>query len=152
MKVTGGEFVFRSKAEPGVEHVFLNQFTIYGAQSILRGAFWGDDLEWFVGLCAHNPADSISLSAVNEPAIANGYARQSLALNQANWPTIDTINGESYVESREFSFDLTDDTDIPVNRLFLTDGTYVVAISSPLPEGLGILDAPYSSTYRLFLR
>lgn len=146
----GGEFIRTDRF--GNEHVYPNQFTIIGAQQVLKGAFWGEAHDWFVGLCAHNPADSIALTSINEPSALNGYVRQAMTLNVSNWPTVGTVNGESYVETREFTFNLSGPTSIPVNRLFLTDGDYVIAVSSPIGEGIGYLSEPYTNKYRLYLR
>lgn len=152
MKKTQGEFYIL--LDNGDTYVAQNQFTILGMQQILQAAFWDSPLVWQVGLCAHNPADSIVLSAVNEPAIGTGgYARQDLPGNPTDWPSISQINGESYVESREFIIPGTaPGHTVATNRLFLTDGVNVIAVSSPLIDGLVFRATPLTAKYRLFFR
>lgn len=131
--------------------VLRNQFTIFGMQSVLKAAFWSELTLWEMGLCAHNPGDNVALSTVREPTLGeNGYTRQTVPLTQHNWPGIGVINGESYIESRLVTFAISDSVDESVNRLFLTDGDQVIAISSPLEGGLQLLDSPLSTSYRLF--
>ena len=150
MKFPQGEF--RIQLPDGCEHVVPNQFTTIGMQQILRRAFWGDALTWYAGLCAKNPGDVIPLNLINEPAVLNGYDRQTLPLDINNWPTINQVNGESYVETRDFTFNLSGATSIQVNRLFLTDGNYVIAISSAFQAGLQFLSTPLTTRYRLYFR
>ena len=130
-----------------------NQFTIFGMQSVLRSAFQGNKLPWYIGLCAHSPADTLALSSLGEPSIANGYDRQLLPLTIAHWPTLGNVNGESYIESRQFTFPITAPLDVQVNRLFITDNTQVIAISSPIMDGgLQLLTAAFTTRYRLYFR
>jgi hypothetical protein len=136
----------------GDAHILSNQFTNYGMQALLKAAFWNSRPPWFVGLCARNPGDFVALSDMEEPTVADGYARIPLPLSQGNWPKIGVLNGETYVESYQFTFPISDALDTSVNRLFLTDGTYVIAISSAFPGGFVILDAPLVTRYRLFFR
>lgn len=134
--------------------VVPNQFTIYGWQQLLRSAFQGSPTTWWVGLCAANPTDSFGLANIDEPTIGvNGYARQELQMTQPNWPKIGTINGESYIESRQFTF--TPDGgpfDRATNRLFITDGIAGVAISSALWTGLIQQEDQLNQHYRLYFR
>ncbi len=128
-----------------------NQFTLAGMKAVLESAFRETSPGWFMGLCAHNPANAIALASVNEPTIGvNGYARQPLNLNAASWPVIGTINNETYVESISVTFALTGAVDKGVNRLFLTDGTDVLSISSPFAKVAEVLDSPVSHKYRLY--
>lgn len=147
---TSGEFVIR---EPGgADRIIPNQFTIFGMQSVIKAAFQNQAFLWAMGLCAANPQDAVSLLAINEPTPGvNGYNRQNLPFDTVNWPTIGVINGESYVESRPIIFPISAAI-TPVNRLFLTDGAYVVAISSEIPGGMQILAANYPTSYRLWFR
>lgn len=151
-RTLGGEFIITDKAT-GVEHCIPNQFTVIGMQQVLAAAFQGAELTWYMGVCAINPADSLALNAINEPTEGvNGYARVELVLNSTNWPIISNINGESYVESRDADFIASGTYDMQVNRFFLTDGTYVIAISSPMEEGLHTVDESFSTKYRLWFR
>lgn len=145
-----GEFILTDIE--GNEHVVPNHFTVLGMQEVLKGAFWKIDQTWYVGLCAHSPADAIPLANVLEPAMANGYARQSLHLDSLNWPTIGNVNGESFIESRDFTFPLSAPTSIQVNRLFITDGAYVIAISTAFEAGLQFLNGNITAKYRLYFR
>lgn len=150
MKPTG-EFIVHQPN--GVEHVIPNQFTVYGAQQILKAAFWREELVWYVGLCNRNPADSIPLTSMFEPTDGvNGYGRQALGLSQGNWPDIGVINGESFVESKRFLFTATGAYDQQVSRYFLTDGDFVIAISSQILGGLQTISDDLEATYRLYLR
>ena len=153
MRTLSGEFIILDK-KTGIEHCIPNQFTVVGMQQVLQAAFQEYELTWYMGLCAVNPADSIALNTVGEPTDGvNGYARAELALNSTNWPTISNINGESYVESREVDFTVSGgDYDAQVNRLFLTDGTYVIAVSSPMEEGLHTVSESFTAKYRLWFR
>lgn len=147
----GGEFLIHMK--DGMDYVLPNQFTIYGAQQILKAAFWRQELVWFMGLCNKNPADAIPVTSMFEPTDGvNGYERQSLALSQGNWPDIGVINGESFIESKRVLFTATGAYDQQVSRLFLTDGDQVIAISSQLEGGLQTIDEDLETTYRLYLR
>ena len=152
MRTLSGEFII-TDPETGVEHCIPNQFTVFGMQQVLYAAFQGAEPTWYMGVCAVNPADSLALNAINEPTEGvNGYARSALILNSTNWPTISNINGESYVESRDVTFVATGAYDSQVNRFFLTDGTYVIAVSSPMEEGLHTVSTTFTAKYRLWFR
>jgi len=144
-----GEYVLR--IGDGPELVIPNQFTIIGMQTIMKAAFWQEIPMLYIGLCNNNIASSLSLAAIQEPSGINGYLRQPVAMNQVNWPVISSVNGESYIESREFTFDLTGGVSTPVGRLFITDGTYVISISSEFMDGVQVYDEPITTKYRLFI-
>lgn len=145
-----GEYIIHKGAD---RIVIPNQVTIAGAQAMLRSAFQGLSTPWALGLCAHNQADAISLLNINEPPVGvNGYARQALASNATNWPTTGLINGESYIESRPVTFGISAQLSVQVNRLFITDGEYVLSVSSAIDGGLQYMDSPYTTQYRLYLR
>lgn len=146
-----GEFI--TITPEGDEHVVPNQFTLFGVQTVLRAAFQAVATpNLWVGLGAHNPADMIALANVQEPSVANGYARQAIPAGLVNWPVIGLVNGEAYVETREFTFPISGVLDAAVNRLFITDGAQVVSISSAFEAGLQFLSAPLITKYRLYLR
>lgn len=132
--------------------VIPNQFTIFGAQLMLRAAFWGSRPALKLGLSGRNPDDTLQLAGMQEPSGANGYLRINLPMDDINWPIIGSINGESFVESREFTFELTGAVDVPVNRFFITDGVQVVSVSSAFKSGLQLYSAPITTKYRLYLR
>lgn len=151
MKVTQGEFLIQ--LANGDTYVAPNQFTIIGMQQVLKAAFWGVPLDWYVGLCAHNPADSVVLGSLNEPTIGvSGYARDHVPGNPTDWAVISQINGESYAETRDMTIPASAAHDAATNRLFITDTTQVIAISSPLIDGLLFRDEPLITKYRLFFR
>lgn len=147
VEMIGGEFYVNGVWVP-------NHFTSIGAQAVLKAAFWQEHPDWFMGLCAHNPGDALQLGLLLEPTIGtNGYERVELGMNAAHWTNIGQVNGNNYVESREVEF-------IPAggafnretNRLFLTDGLEVIAVSSPLEAGLVAQSTPLTTKYRLYLR
>lgn len=143
-----GEYEYRIGDGPW--QIAPNQFTIVGMQKILKSAFWQEIPLLYMGLCNHNPGSMIGLASVQEPSATNGYARQSVPMNQVNWPIISSINGESYIESREVIFDLSGALSIPIGRFFLTDGVDVFSISSELQGGVQVYDEPITNRYRLF--
>ncbi len=147
----GGEFRVRISEK---ELVLPNQFTIIGAQAILRSAFHGEAQDWYVALGSTLPSDSIALSRINEPTVGvGGYARAHVPLGLTDWPTIGNVNGESYVETRQIDFIPSGPGfDKQVSCMVLTDGNYVIAVSSEFEEGFHTVAAPISTNYRLYFR
>ena len=145
---------FRIKLRSGDELVLPNQFTTFGMQSVLRAAFWDERDTWYIGLCATIPADNISLSNISEPPIGvDGYARVEMPLNKLHWGVMGNMNGESYVESKIAIFTPDPETEWPaVNRLFITNGAQVIAVSSAFPDGLVNLSEELQAPYRLYFR
>lgn len=145
---------FTTMLPSGEEWIHPNNFTIYGVQKVIRAAFWNERTDWFVGLCARNPSDTISFESLNEPTIGvNGYARQEIPMDETGWPTISLANGEVYSESLLFTFTPDGgDFDKEINRLFLTDGDGVIAVSSAFPGGVFVVDVPLIHKYRLYFR
>lgn len=152
MSKFSGEFIIHGKK--GVEHVIPNSFTTLGMQQVLKSAFWNQIPTWYLGLCAHNPGDFVALANVVEPTIGTrGYARVPLHLDTVNWPTIANVNGESYVETRACQFTPSGiGFDVQINRLFLTDGANVIAISAGMEEGIHTVAALLTTSYRLYFR
>lgn len=141
-----GEFLVNGEWIP-------NTFTTKGMQAMLKSAFQALSPDWYCGLCSQNPGDVLALGDMYEPAIGvGGYARQALPLTLINWPTIGAINGESYIETRLLTFPYAGGYSAPVSRLFLTDGTDVMAVSSMFPAGSTVIVAPFATKYRLFGR
>lgn len=132
--------------------VVPNQLTIFGAQAIFRAAFWGETQDWEVGLCSRIPADLLLIGNMNEPGATGGYARQPIPLGNPSWPTIGLVNNETYAETAAVVFPCTEPYDTEVSRLFITDGTNVISVSSPIPGGLQIIEAELTTKYRIFLR
>ena len=145
-----GEYIIRLPS--GDEQVIPNNFTIFGIQAVLRAAFWQQPSALQLGLCSRNPGDVLRLGNMAEPDATNGYARQNVPMDIVNWPKLSSINGESFIESREVTFALTGEISSPVNRLFLTDGTEVISVSSAFEAGLQFLDTPLITRYRLYFR
>lgn len=135
----------------GPERIIPNQFTIVGMQTIMKAAFWGIRPDLYIGLCNNNIASMLSLASIQEPDEVNGYARQIVKMNQVNWPVISSVNGESYVESREVTFPLSAGLSTPIGRLFITDGTHVISISSEFMDGVQVYATPIITKYRLFI-
>lgn len=144
---------FRIDLGGGIEMITPNQFTVFGMQRVLAAAFQGVAQVWQAGLCAHNPGDALALSEMGEPTIGvNGYARPSLPLDITNWPSLGVINGESFINSRPFIFPAAGAYDVQVNRLFLTDGSQVIAVGSQIDGGLQTIVANLTASYRLYFR
>lgn len=129
-----------------------NQLTVFGAQAIWKAAFWGISNTWYLGLCTRLPSDHLLLDTMGEPGATNGYARQAIPLNPASWPVIGLVNNETYAETESLTFPATGAYDTDVSRLFVTDGDYVISVSSQIPGGLQIIDSPFTVKYRIFLR
>lgn len=142
-----GEFLINGKW-------IRNHFTTIGAQAIFRAAFWQEHPDWFMGLCAHNPGDALQLGLLLEPTIGvNGYQRAELGMNAAHWTNIGHVNGNNYVETREVEFEPAGGAfDRETNRLFLTDGLEVIAVSSPMEAGLVAQATLLKTKYRLYIR
>ena len=133
--------------------ILPNQFTTYGMQQVLKSAFWGEKRDWYMGLCARNPADMVTMDSLLEPSAVNGYERQLLPLDKSGWSKIGIINGETFVESLAVNFTpVNGPFDKFVNRLFLTDGDYVISISAAFPGGLQQIAAQVTQRYRLFFK
>lgn len=147
-----GQFLIKREGEPEVW--IPNQFTHVGVTGVLQSAFRNNTMgTLYVGLCTLNPADSIQIGAdMGEPANENGYARQPLLRNNVDWLAPVTIGGEVYIQSKPVTFTVTAPYLRAVNRLFLTNGTDVYAISSPLVGGMQFLAANLTTQYRLYLR
>jgi len=139
-------------AKNGIWHKTPNIFTIVGLQAVFGAAFQGDALTWHVGLCDVNPGPVLDLMDIGEPTSANGYLRQSLDQGATDWPTIGVIQNEIYVESKEFTFPATGAYSGAVTRLFLTDGTDVISVSSVLNGAPITYDAASIHRYRLYFR
>lgn len=138
-----GEFILSQK--DGSEIILPNTVTNAGAEEYLKDLFQGAALTgFFVGLCNQVPlrADLLT-SIVTEPTIGvNGYARQPLAQNATDWPTVDTTSDESSITSKQVTFTAAGgDFDAAHSRLFLCSvltGTagilysYSAALASPI--------------------
>ena len=147
-----GEFIV-TDAKDQTELILPNQFTTLGLQQVLASAFWATPALWLMGMCQHNPGDNLALTSIGEPTLGvNGYARQDIRLDKTHWPIMGNVNGESYMESLAVVFPASAAWDKQVNRLFITDGTYVIAVSSAFPAGLLTISAPSTQKYRLYFR
>jgi len=138
----GGEFLVNGEWVP-------NQFTIYGANKLLTLALNQTNVTWYVGLCWVMPADVLILNTIGEPS-GGGYARSTLLPNATDWPTTGTVNGESYIQSKQILFGDPRIYNAPVNRLFITDATGVIAVSSALTSDM--IQDDFETNYRLWLR
>lgn len=146
-----------------------NQFTTEGMKRILRMAFQGASTyaPWYVGLCDANPADDFAswlpedpIAVLQEPEFENGYMRQVLNQDNTDWPVVDDINNESYVESKEITFTATGVYSRPVSRFFIgirafagTPTVYrTMSVSSAFPDGPRLIDSDLTTKYRLYFR
>ncbi len=144
--------------------VIPNNITTHGATQILTAAFRGVDPTLHIGLANCNPHPLLNLNQLNEPTIGvNGYARQSINSDNTDWPTIGSLSGEVYFETRPFIFTPTGsgfDKAItrPVIVSHATDvaGLKVVAVGSALAEEIKLLSstdvALRTFKYRIFAR
>lgn len=144
--------------------VIPNNITTYGTEMILRWAFQAAPYDLHMGLANCSPALDLAIENLGEPTSGvNGYARQALAQDAVDWLTYGTLNGESYLESKEVIFEAVGGNfDAAINRMALIDsaaaltGTLVVALSNPLPTSLTI--TPTTPTvqrtfkYRIYAR
>ena len=144
--------------------VIPNNITTYGAGQILSAAFRSDALTLHIGLANCNPHPLLNLNQLNEPTIGvNGYARQTIGQDSTDWPTIGSLSGETYFETRAFIFEPTGagfdkpiTRPVIVNHATATVGLLVVAVGSALPEEVTLLPATdvalRTFKYRIFAR
>lgn len=154
-----GQFII---TPPNGDKIILpNTIVAEGAEAYLARLFPGTVLTgFFVGLCNQGPAHADSIVDItSEPTIGvNGYARQALAQNATDWPTISTQNEESFVQSKQVDFTASGgDFDAAHSRLFLCSvltGTagILYAYSAALQTATTVLDTEtFSAQYQLFL-
>ena len=145
----------------GNEIILPNTIVEESAEAYLARLFQGSAITgFFVGLCNQGPAHADTLvSITSEPTIGvNGYARQALAQDNTDWPTINTQNEESFIESKQVDFTASGgDFDNAHSRLFLcsvSTGTagILYAYSAALQEATTVLNTEtFSAKYQLFL-
>ena len=124
--------------------VVPNNITTYGVECLLRWALQGATPTLHMALANCAPAIDLDLTNLGEPVIGtNGYARQPIAQDNVDWPTFGTLNGEAYLETKEFIFTATGGNFSAavgrialVNSLAATTGELVVALSNPFPAEL----------------
>lgn len=136
--------------------VVPNNITQVGASALLQSALQGANLDMWLGLCDAVPDPALRFESLNEPALGvNGYARISMLKGIADWPTMGTVNGENYAESKQVEFTASGGAfSEQVRRLFLCFSEselagFVFALSAPLPSLLTI-DASTPQPQRLF--
>ena len=134
--------------------VIPNQLTMVGANSVLQAAFKHDEgIVWQMGFCSNAPAVDLSLANLDEPTVGvGGYQRVLLPFNPTNWPVLGSVNGETYVETTNCVFNLVGPIDVPVTRLFLSDGINVMSISSAITDAPILLTGLNSYKYRMYFR
>lgn len=144
--------------------IIPNNIMTYGIQSILSWAMQGVAPTLYMGLADCNPDPDLLIEDLNEPTLGlNGYARQSIAQSAVGWPTAGTLNGEPYIESKEFVFAASGGAfSSAIQRLALinsaaaTSGLLVVALSGPLPAAITIDESTdvgdRTFKYRLYAR
>ena len=143
--------------------VIPNNVTLYGAQRILRLAVTQIETEFWMALVDAAPDTELQIEDMTEPTIGtNGYARQAIERTTVGWPVVSQLNGEAFVETREFVFAADGgDFDQEVSRIAFvesetaTDGD-VIALSSAFPAKILITPATILADrtfkYRLYGR
>ena len=156
--------MLRGEFRRGDGLVIPNNVTSYGAETILRQAIRDENtLNLFVGLCRGLPRADLEVGDIYAPEIgANGYARIALSRNSTDWPVVDTVNDEVFIESKSLVWTATGgEFSEAIQRMFicytLADLTGAVfALSAPLESPIVItpstpvLERTYK--YRLYLR
>lgn len=140
--------------------VIPNNITRAGTEAILRAALRAESFSIFAALADCVPDPDLLIADAGEPVIGtNGYARIELERNTTDWPTVDEVNGEVFVESAPFTF-------AAVGGSFSRESSRVMLVSastagSPLalsgaftPITIGTATAEELRTfqYRLYLR
>jgi hypothetical protein len=145
--------------------VIPNNIMTFGAESLLRWALRAESTyALHMALVNCNPDVLLNANSLGEPTIGvNGYARQPIARNTTDWPTVSQLAGETYVETAAKIFTPSGgDFDQPFSRLALVNsltgvvGTIVFGLSAPLPTA-GVLTptTPVEQRtfkYRVYLR
>lgn len=145
----------------GKQIIIPNTIVAEGAEDMLARIFQGASITGFyVGLCDQVPDNADTLSDITtEPTIGtNGYARVNLAQNGTDWPTIDTADGESYIESKQCDFTASGgDFDAAHTRLFICSvatgfvGT-LFSYSAALASSFTVTDTvTWSAKYQMYL-
>jgi hypothetical protein len=155
--------MIRGEFHRGDGLVIPNNVTTAGALAILDRAFRNPSGFLWLGLCRAVPTQTLTLADCEEPTIGEGgYERVLLERNVTDWPTLQLLNYEPYIESKSITFEATDDGfDAEIQRLMLVFSEEAVtgdvfALSAPLPELLTITTstpvALRTFKYRIYLR
>lgn len=156
--------MLRGEFRRGDGLVIPNNITTYGAETVLRQAIRDENtLNLFVGLCRGLPRADLEVGDLTEPTIGtNGYARIGLARDSTDWPTVNTVNDEVFIESRNLVWAATGgDFTESIQRMFicysasdLTGAVFALsaAIESPLviTPTTPVLERTFK--YRIYLR
>jgi len=153
-----GQFIIN----PGTEKEIIvpNTIVAEGAEAYLATLFNSTALTGFyVGLCNQVPDNADVLADITtEPGATGGYARQALARNSTDWPTIATVDEETSVKSKVVSFAASGaDFDTAITRMFLASvasgaGT-LYSYSAALASAVTVLDGDsFDVQYEMFLR
>ena len=145
----------------GNKIILPNTIVAEGAEAYLDRIFRNASITgFFVGLCNQVPDNADTLSDITtEPTIGvNGYARQNLAQNGTDWPTIATADEESSILSKQVDFTAAGgDFDAAHSRLFLcsvlTGSVGVLyAFSAALATATTVTSGTtWSAQYQMFL-
>lgn len=137
-----------------------------GQKAMLEQLFQSDNTNWpsggasfYVGLCNQAVTKILTLpDLTSELGAAGGYARQALARNSTDWPTIELIQDAYVVRSKLLTFAaVAADFDKPFTRAFLTDqasGTVgnLYAVSGALTEEVTVTSGnDFKLEYELFI-
>lgn len=143
--------------------VIPNNVTKFGCETILTTAMRDAAVTFYVGLCSAVYDPELQIEDMDEPTIGvNGYARQALARNSTDWPTLSELNDEAFLESKELVWAAVGgEFSEAITRMFITTTLAgvtgdVFALSAALPDEL-IIDedtdlADRTFTYRLYMR
>lgn len=152
-----GEFRFQNGL------VIPNNVMKFGLETVLLTCFRDAAVTFYVGLAAGVYEHELQIEDLDEPTIGiNGYARQALARNSTDWPTLGELNGEPFIESKELTWEADGGPfDESITRMFITTTLAgatgdVFALSAALPELLEITPdtdlADRTFTYRFYMR
>lgn len=145
--------------------VIPNNITILGSGLILQGFARRAAITMWVALANCAPDQALLLDDLNEPTLGvNGYARIPVTQDSTGWPTLGTLNGESYVETDFLIWAaIGGNFDKAVNRMALcegnissTTGNQVISLSASMPADLTVMPTTALGLrkfkYRVYLR
>ena len=145
----------------GKKFILPNTIVAEGAEVYLDRIFRGASITGFyVGLCNQVPDNADTLGdIITEPTIGvNGYARVNLAQNGTDWPTIQTVDEESSILSKQVDFTAAGgDFDLAHSRLFLCSvasgfaGTLFAYSAAMAVETIVVDGVTWSAQYEMFL-
>jgi hypothetical protein len=148
------------------EQAIWNNIVDEGENDFLQMIFQGNNTilaagaNFYVGLMGAVFSETTTLATVSgEPSGAGGYARQAIARNAGDWPTIGDVNGVKRILSKVVTFTATGaDYSIAFSRMFLCNVSSgsagrLFAVSGALPAPVSILNGQSKQMqYECYLR